>query len=172
MGSQRVNRYIKESSRTDRVGGRPAHRLRNKPILDAQTGFLHHAIRFPLKIKRKWLDFTKHVVVPDSPQIGLLFESDTYIKPGTRIEISILLPGKTEKFSGRVVLVKHNGDHFEIGLWLNHRDDASRARIIEQCCHIESYLQERKYHDGPYNLNPEKVAEEWIAKYANTVPSL
>jgi hypothetical protein len=172
MGSQRVNRYIKLNGRIDRAGVRNLQRLRNKPILDIQTGFLHHAVRFPLEIKRKWLDFSSHTDVPDCPQIGLLFESDTYIKPGIRIEISIMLPNKTEKFTGQVVLVKHNSDHFEIGLWLNQRDDASRARIIEQCCHIESYLQEKKYQDGPYNLNPDKVAEEWIAKYANTVPSL
>jgi len=146
--------------------------LANKPILDAQTGFIYHAERFPLEIKRKWLELRSAEDEVSTPQVGLMFESDDYIKPGVNLEISISVQNRTENFSGRVVLVRHNGDHYEVGLWLQNRDDASRLRIVEQICHIEAYTQEKKYREGPYNLNPDKVAEEWIAKYASEVPSL
>ena len=55
---------------------------------------------------------------------------------------------------------------------LQHQADASRARIVEQICHIESYLKNKKFREGPYILNRERVAEEWISKYASSVPSL
>ena len=65
--------------------------------------------------------------------------------------------------------MKNNGDDYEIGLWLLYQEDASRARIVEQLCHIELYMQEKKYREGPYNINPDRVAGEWITKYASEV---
>jgi len=68
------------------------------------------------------------------------------------------------------VLIRNYGGYFEIGLWMQHAADASRVRIVEQICHIESYLQERKYRDGPYNINRDRIASEWIMENAETVP--
>ena len=35
-----------------------------------------------------------------------------------------------------------------------------------------TYLQDKKYREGPYCINRERIAEEWITKYASSVPSL
>jgi hypothetical protein len=171
MGSQRVNRYVHKNARGVSGQYRAPVSFNDKPICHGQTGFLRHPVGFPLEIKRKWFTARLDPTDRQHPQIGIMFDSEKYLKPGTVIEITIHMPKNLEKFTGKVVLVKHNGDHYEIGLWLSQSSDASRARIVEQVCHIEAYLREKKYREGPYNLNPERVAKEWIAKYSGGVPS-
>jgi hypothetical protein len=172
MVSQWLSRNSKKVNRRKHLRPRATGLTASKPIHDLQTGFIHHPVGFPLECKRVWFD--KHAD-PDEPEctdIGLIFESEKYIKPGATIEVTIPLRNETESFRGKVVLVRHNGDFFEIGLWLNRRSDASRARIVEQICHIETYLKQKKYREGPYNLNPDQAAEEWINQHASTVPTL
>jgi len=172
MRSHRVNRYIAKVAGRDMQRGRRGQLFDDRPIRDQQTGFIYHPLGFPLEIKRKWFPGRFFSVDADCPEIGFMFKSDSYHKPGTVIEITIPLQDRTEKFTGKVVLVRDNGEFYETGMWLKHEDDATRARIVAQLCHIEAYMRKKKYHDGPYNLNPERVAREWIAKYASTVPGI
>ena len=171
MASQRLNQYKKNSSRQNRVQ-KQSQMNRSTLIRDEQTGFIHHPAGFPLECKRLWFGAYKDYEESDHANIGLIFDSEKYIRPGASIEITIPLRNEIEKFRGKVVLVRHNGDFYEIGMWLKRREDASRARIVEQICHIESYLKDKKFKEGPYIINRERVAEEWIGKYASTVPSL
>lgn len=173
MVSQWLSRNSKRINRRKQPRPRaPAGITASKPIHDLQTGFIHHPASFPLECKRVWFGKNAGPQDPECGDIGLIFESEKYLKPGSTIEITIPLRHEMEKFRGKVVLVRHNGDHFEIGLWLKRRSDASRARIVEQICHIEAYLKEKKFREGPYSLNPEQAAEEWISKHAGSVPSL
>ena len=144
-----------------------------KPITDTQTGFLYHLRGFPLQYKRVWFNGKDDHAKGAESNVGLIFQSDKYLKPGITIEVTIPLRDDLEKFRGKVVMVRNHQDgYFEIGLWLKRWKDASRARIVEQLCHIEAYLKEKKFRDGPYVLNRERVAEEWISKHAGSVPSL
>ena len=172
MRTQRVSHNTKKSSKdAAQMLRRPG--LKETPIKDNQTGFIHHPAGFPIDFKRIWFeqkDDTEESL--ERSDIGLIFESEKYFKPGIMMEITIPLPNEIATFRGKVVLVRHNGESYEIGIWLRHRADASRARIVEQVCHIETYLKQKKFRDGPYSLNREKLAEEWITKYASTVPTL
>ena len=151
-------------------------RLRNaasaSPVRDAQTGFIHHPLGFPLEYRRLWFGNAGKDANAESSDIGLIFESEEYIPTGATLEIHIPLRGELEQFRGKVVLVRQSGDCFELGVWFPCRIDACRMRIVEQICHIEVYLQQKKYADGPYNLNRERGAAEWINRHAATVPSL
>ena len=170
MLSQQVNRINKKYSQ-DRYD--PCHSITDdEPITDAQTGFIHHPRGFPLQYKRLWFNGKDELDDDNQSNIGLLFQSDKYLRPGTAIEITIPVRNKPEKFRGKVVMVRNQGDYFEIGLWIKHREDASRARIVEQLCHIETYLRNKKFRDGPFILNRERDAEEWISKNAAGVPNL
>ena len=141
MGSQRLNRISKKQ----------AHKhsdmlyhgaFADKPITDAQTGFIHHPHGFPIEYKRVWFaEMLQTRSSDDRSDIGLIFRSDKYFRPGSIIELTIPLRNEMERFRGKVVMVRSAADHFEIGLWLKHRADASRARIVEQICHIEAYLK-------------------------------
>lgn len=136
-------------------------------------GFIHHPAAFPLTWRRirrlKWKKNAKPVGQPAN--IGLCFESEKYIKPGTELELEIALRGETQVFSGRVILVKNLGERFEIGIWLYTKEAAGRIRIVEQICHIEAYLKHKRHFDGPF-VSPERVAQEWISRFASRFPSL
>ena len=172
MVSQKVNRYSNKL-RKHRNTTLSMLSTNAQPVRDQQTGFIHHPAGFPIEFKRLWFAGWRE---PDDDlersSIGLMFASEKYFKPGTRLEITIPLRNETACFRGQVVLVRDLGNRYEIGLWLQRRTDASRARIVEQICHIETYLRERKYRDGPYTLNRDRITEEWITEHASQVPSL
>lgn len=136
-------------------------------------GFIHHPAAFPLTWRRiRRLTWKKNVppVNQQPANIGLCFESGKYIKPGTELELEITLRGETQKFFGRVILVKSLDEKFEIGVWLSTREAAGRIRIVEQICHIEAYLKHKRHYDGPF-VSPERVAQEWISRFASSFPS-
>ena len=60
------------------------------------------------------------------------------------MELSIPLRGVVQKPQGTVVMVRETPDGYDIGLWLASTGDASRARLVEQICHLECSLQDRK----------------------------
>lgn len=170
MGSQNFNQYKKKFGK-QRSSTLPIGTNRSTLIRDEQTGFIHHPAGFPIECKRLWFAEPDEHTDMGHSDIGLIFDSEKYIKPGVTIEITIPLRNEIEKFRGKVVLVRHNGDFYEIGIWLRRHADASRARIVEQICHIEAYLKEKKFREGPYVINRERAAEEWISKYASSVPT-
>lgn len=154
-----------------RPAGRPKNKYYTELVESNLTGFIHHPSGFPIEARRLWLG--DWFDVPDSMEesnLGLCFESDRYIKPGTVLEISIPLRGVIQKFKGRVVLVKWNGESCEIGMWLSSRTDAGRIRIVEQICHIEAYLKHKRHHEGPF-ISQERIAQEWISRFASSFPS-
>jgi len=134
-------------------------------------GFIHHPPGFPIE----WRTLRhKHKTVEDGTvangYIGLCFETNQYIKPDTLLEVTILIRGEVQTFTGRVILVRNKGELFEIGIWLTSRADASRIRMVEQICHIEAYLTHKRHHEGPF-VSPERVAQEWISRFASRFPS-
>lgn len=135
-------------------------------------GFIHHPPGFPIAWRQLKAKTAKNFAVENAAQghIGLCFESEKYIKPGTVLELAITLRGEVQKFAGRVILVRNKGDGCEIGVWFDSRPDAGRLRIVEQICHIESYLRLKRHHDGPF-VSPERIAQEWISRFASTFPS-
>lgn len=142
------------------------------PITDAQTGFIHHRDGFPLDYKQVRFAAGEEHDGARQGNVGLLFHSDKYLKPGTTLEATISSRDIPETVRGKVVMVRDRGDYYEIGLWLSDQEHASRARIVEQACHIEAYIKEKKFRDGPYILNRDGAAQEWISKHAAGVPGL
>ena len=58
---------------------------------------------------------------------------------------------------------------YEVGMMLLNIEDAHRLRIVEQICHIELYLSDKRYKEGPF-LSKEKLTEEWINRFASNFP--
>jgi len=154
-----------------RLAGRVKSKYYTEFVESNLNGFIHHPAGFPLEVRRLWLgDWFDHDLGKDPGTLGLCFESDRYIKPGTILEISIPLRGVIQKFKGRVVLVRWNGDTCEIGMWLSSRTDVGRIRMVEQICHIEAYLKHKRHKDGPF-MSQERIAKEWITRFASSFPS-
>jgi hypothetical protein len=148
------------------------HRLGSQPVRDDQTGFIHHPSGVPIEIRRIWFGDWRARRSADRSDIGFIFESERYLPPGATVEVTIPTRAGNQRFRGKIVLVRHNGECHDLGLWLPVAEEAVRLRIVEQICHIEAYLQQKKYAEGPYALNRERIAAEWIDRYAGNVPSI
>ncbi len=136
---------------------------------DLLEGFIQHPKRFPLNFRRlRFWQSSKINVSPDS-NTGLIFSSKEYQKPGSIIEVTIPTRKEIHYFMGKVVMVKEADDSYETGIWLINSEDAPKLRIVEQICHIELYLNDKRYKEGPF-LSPEKLTEEWISRFASGFP--
>lgn len=136
---------------------------------DLLVGFIKHPERFPLKFRRlRFWQHPKTEISADS-SIGLTFSSKEYQKPGSIIEVTIPTRKEIHHFMGKVVMVKESDNAYEIGLWLLNVEDGPKLRIVEQICHIELYLNDKRRKEGPF-LSREKLTEEWINRFASSFP--
>lgn len=112
--------------------------------------FIRHPRQYPVQIKKKrnWPWINKQADLPHS-RVGVSVTSEHYIAAGTQVEIAIPLRSDTQVFYGTVVLVRELREGFELGLWLENRQDEARARIVEKICRTECELgQPRASHLG------------------------
>lgn len=137
----------------------------------SMEGFIRHPRAFPMNIRRVWFEGKPFRNTRYNSDLGICFSSRKYVPTGAILEITIPLRGEEQKFKGKVVLVRNRGEYFEIGIWLEQKADAHRARMVEQICHIETYLKDKHRKEGPF-VSRERVAEEWISKFAGSFPGI
>ena len=133
------------------------------------VGFIKHPERFPIQFRRLRFWERAKIETSKTSNIGLTFCSTEYQKPGSIIEVTIPTRKETHQFLGKTVMVKETDNNFEIGIWLLNAEDSPKLRIVEQICHIELYLNDKRYKEGPF-LSKEKLTEEWISRYASSFP--
>lgn len=96
---------------------------------------------------------------------GLRFEALCPVPPGAVLELTVNVCGETQTFRGMVHWVQPLGRHFEVGLRFTDPDDAFRARMAEQVCHIEAYRQRRSRRAGR-TIGVDQAARTWMRRYA------
>ena len=136
---------------------------------ESLVGFIKHPERFPIKFRRLRFWERAKIEVAEVSNIGLTFSTEDYQKPGSIIEVTIPTRKETHCFLGKTVMVKETDTHYEIGIWLLNSEDSPKLRIVEQICHIELYLNDKRYKEGPF-LSTEKLTEEWISRFASGFP--
>ncbi len=136
---------------------------------DLLEGFIAHPERFPLKFRRLNFWQRSKIDTAQNSNIGLTFTSSEYQKPGSIIEVTIPTRKETHHFMGKVVMIKESDNGYEVGVWLLNVEDAPKLRIVEQICHIELYLNDKRHKEGPF-LSKEKLTEEWISRFASSFP--
>jgi len=102
---------------------------------------------------------------------GLSFVSKNRIKPGSKISITIKFVNPSFVSLTVVKWCRKRGDHYDVGVSFCDHEDAYRARMIEQVCHIEHYKREVLIKEGR-KLTGEQAALEWIQRYAAKFPSI
>lgn len=100
---------------------------------------------------------------------GLAFSCDSALQRGIVVEIRIPFVLPPFAMNGRVAWCRARGAIFELGVEFLDMEDAFRARMVEQVCHIENYRAEVLRNEGRY-LAAEEAAIEWISKYAADFP--
>jgi len=100
---------------------------------------------------------------------GLSFHSNAELTLGSVINLRIASVEPAFESEARVVWCMPVAQGFDLGVAFLNAEDAFRARMVEQICHIESYRR-RLMSDEGRALTPEAAAREWIARYANSFP--
>ena len=100
---------------------------------------------------------------------GLAFRAEDALAPGTVIDIRIPFVRPAFESRARVVWCEARGGGFELGVAFLDADDAFRARMVEQVCHIEDYRRRVLRTAGRF-LTAEEAAFEWIGRYASRFP--
>jgi hypothetical protein len=136
---------------------------------DLLQGFIKHPDRFPLNFRRLRFWERSKIDTTQTSNIGLTFSCEEYQKPGSIIEVTIPTRKEVHRFLGKVVMVKESDESYDIGIWLLNIEDDPKLRIVEQICHIELYLNDKRYKEGPF-LSREKLTEEWISRFASSFP--
>lgn len=101
---------------------------------------------------------------------GLTFSSGRPFRPGTLLHVQIPCVSPPFESDARVVWCHAQEHGFELGIEFLSVEDAFRARMVEQICHIQAYRQEVDRLEGR-KLTAMEAAEEWIRKYASGFPN-
>ena len=102
---------------------------------------------------------------------GLSFRAFSAVPVGKTISIFIPLVLPRFEAHGRVVWCRDIDDGYEVGVQFIDMDEAFRARMVEQICHIEAYRNKVQMAEGR-RLSSEEAATEWIRKYAGEFPHI
>ncbi len=100
---------------------------------------------------------------------GLSFHSQMALEVGKIISLRIPAVQPPFETKARVMWCQDNGEAFDIGVELLDKEQAYRARMVEQVCHIEHYKREILQREGRA-LSGEEAAREWIDLYADHFP--
>lgn len=101
---------------------------------------------------------------------GLAFRHNTGLELGSVVRLRISYVDPEFESDARVVWRKDNGTESEMGVEFINPDDAYKARMVEQVCHIEDYRQKVLSKEGR-NLTSEEAAVEWINNFAADFPN-
>ena len=132
--------------------------------------FIRHPVRIPIEVSapgQVFLNQEHHS--SDLGSGGLAFLSRNDIAPGTFIQIKIAHVEPEFESEAEVVWCRKRAHGAELGVRFLNREDAFRARMVEQVCHIENYKQKVNHKEGR-NITSQEAAVEWISKYAADFP--
>lgn len=101
---------------------------------------------------------------------GLAFYCEHEVDPGSVIALSIPVVRPVFSTSARVVWCRAGQRGYELGVEFLDPEDAFRARMVEQVCHIEEYRQAVLRDEGRL-ITSEEAAMEWIEKHAAQFPA-
>jgi hypothetical protein len=134
--------------------------------------FIRHPVDVPVEIGIAAAGSPSSVRTHDISAGGLDVHSNVAIEPGVDVEIRITHVQPAFEAHARVAWCQpHCKSGFELGVTFLDADDAFRARMVEQVCHIEDYRMSVYRRDGR-QLTSQEAALEWIAQYAEQFPAI
>ena len=131
--------------------------------------YMRHPADIPIEVSRGHQPAPAGCQIHDVGHGGLAFHADAEVEPGIIVEIRIPFVRPVFETQARVAWCSAQTDGFELGVEFLGGDDAFRARMVEQVCHIEDYRRS-VYRTQGRRLTAEEAAMEWIAKFAAQFP--
>jgi hypothetical protein len=132
--------------------------------------FIRHPIDVPVEIGIGTGDVPSGYHTHDISEGGLAFRSGCAVQPGVEVEICIGCVQPPFQAHARVAWCKpHPLSGYELGVSFLDAEDAFRARMVEQLCHIEDYRRSVQRTEGR-EIDMDEAAAEWIEKFAAQFP--
>ena len=138
--------------------------------MSERTGrqFIRHPTEIPVEIQPADGD-TAQMRARNLSLGGLSFHSNSELTLGSVVNLRIASVEPIFESAARVVWCRPVITGFDLGVSFLNAEDAFRARMVEQICHIESYRRKLLADEGR-SLTPEAAAREWIARFAESFP--
>lgn len=131
--------------------------------------FIRHPVEIPIEVRAD----DQPIAVPRQGYNlslgGLALRSPQRFARGDVVELSIEFVQPPFQTKARVAWCRSHDQSFELGVEFLDPEDAFRARMVEQVCHIEHYKREVNTREGR-DLTTDEAAVEWIGKYAANFP--
>ncbi len=131
--------------------------------------YIRHPAHIPIEVTSTGEEEANPQVLHDVSTGGLCFDNPEPLDPGTELVVRVPLVRPAFEARARVVWCDAAGATYEVGVALVDPEDAYRARMVEQLCHIEAYRR-RVLRDEGRRLSDEEAAMEWIENYADRFP--
>lgn len=129
--------------------------------------FVRHPTNIPIDVNSRALPESTGDVsaLKNLSQDGMACKVPGEVPVGTVVNIDI--PSVSPPYSGQGVIVwcQQDGQQFEVGVRFIDKDEAFKARMVQQVCQIEAYKRKVFEQEGRV-LDSEQAAKEWIEKYA------
>lgn len=134
--------------------------------------FIRHPIDVPVEIGLDGDEPPAPHPTRDIGQGGLALRHGCAVAPGREVAIGIGFVQPAFRARARVAWCRpHPLSGYELGVTFVDADDAYRARMVEQLCHIEDYRRSVQRTEGR-RLDIEEAAAEWIARFAASFPDI
>lgn len=132
--------------------------------------FIRHPIDVPVEIGIGNGDVASGYHTQDISLGGLAFRSGCAVNPGCQVDICITCVQPHFHAHARVAWCRpHPLSGYELGVTFLDAEDAFRARMVEQLCHIEDYRRSVHRTEGR-EMDMDEAAAEWIEKFAEDFP--
>jgi len=131
--------------------------------------FIRHPVDIPIEVEAGFHPPSEHYEAHNLSTGGLSFDSVSEMAPGSIVDLRIPFVEPAFETRARVVWCSGKGGNYELGVEFLDPDDAFRARMVEQVCHIEEYRRKVLEVEGRM-LSAEEAATEWIYHYAAHFP--
>ena len=125
--------------------------------------FIRHPADIPIEIRRA--TETGDVHGYNVGIGGLALSSGCPLEIGIIVDVRIPFVQPAFETRARVCWCSPGRNGFDVGVAFLDRDDAFRARMVEQVCSIGSYQRSLRSTEGR-DLTIEQAALEWIDRYA------
>ena len=136
---------------------------------DERRTFIRHPTGIPLEIVRGASSSVARTL-SNVCYGGIAFECDGRLAPGERLRLRIPVLQPVFETEGKVVWCEpHRDGGYEAGIVFLSADEAFRARMVEQVCHIEQYRRRVRQTEGR-RLDSRQAAMEWIETHAGAFP--
>lgn len=135
-----------------------------------QRHYIRHPADIPISVSAAEASEDEKTHTQNVSIGGLCFISDKNISLGSRVHVKIDSVTPIFNAECEVAWTKKSGKHYEVGLKFISKDEAYRARMVQQVCHIEQFRRELSEQRGS-PVSRDEAAKLWIDQHASNFPN-